>query len=587
MFKKSKLFSRLIVTAGIFGLTLGAAQMASADQSITVDTNSSIRSQASHVATGGLYGLQNSTTPNASLLEPLHPKTFTQPPVNAGQLPNGLTVPGGQFDKVAPTAKAIGAKIIVRLPDIYPQFPYNFSNEKDWLQRVQTMVTAVKNSGYADQVYGFEIWNEPSGYWPDPSQKVNQGNYVNVTYDDLWNQSYAEIKQILPDAKIVGPSLAGWNTTWMQKFFENAQKNNTMPDYISWHQWDPASYVDDVNQLHQLEDSMGIKHFPISINEYAWKQELGVPGYMIHYMQNFENVTDTDSADLAFWFNYGRMDNLLTDQQKPNGGYWFFKWYGDMSGQMDKTSTFAANKSLASLANTNSNGTSVIFGGASGSVNVHIAGLKLGKTASVQINETPWYGVDTAVTPKKVATGLVPVKNGKISVPVKHTAFTTGYQIVVKSSKKNVKKAVYKYTKASSKNPLRAEAEFGKFSKSNLTVQQSSYASAGEFVRGFTAQGAADSMSVKALKAGKYQLELGYANNNDTSVIHLALNNKSLGTASLPNTTGLMDAVPNVHGTRKVVQLKTVHLKKGTNTLTVSNATNSIDLDYVQFTLIK
>ncbi|EEI25585.1 hypothetical protein, partial [Lentilactobacillus hilgardii] len=24
----------------------------------------------------------------------------------------------------------------------------------------------------------------------------------------------------------------------------------------------------------------------------------------------------TDSADLAFWFNYGRMDNLLTDQQK-------------------------------------------------------------------------------------------------------------------------------------------------------------------------------------------------------------------------------------------------------------------------------
>ncbi len=586
---------KFFMAAAVLGaLGLGAnanSAKASSSQQITVTTTKAIRSKAEHVATGGLYGLENQTTPSAKILAPLHPKTFTQPPVNAGQLPNGLPVPGGDFDKVAPTAEKIGAKIIIRLPDLSPTFPYGFTTMDNWLAQVKTMVTEAKKQEGA--IYGYELWNEPN--WTYEGQKGR----TEQDYFQLWDATYKEVRQLDPNAKIVGPSESGWNEQWMDAFFAHVTAAHTMPDVICWHllgggpDWVPSGFNENVKEMHEIEAKYGIpQDTKIVINEYTAQQETAVPGDCIRYIQAFENVPQVDGADLAFWYNYGRMDNLLTDKQQPNGGYQLYKWYGSMTGQMDKTSTPNSDNQLASVANTTYNKakTTVVFGGGNGNVNLKVTGLssaKFGKNASVQVNTAPWYGVDTPVNQSKVESGTVPVKKGTVNVLVKNMQPSSGYQLIVTPSKSKAKKAKITYAKKSVKAPIRVEAENGKLSSSALEVKQGSYASANMFVRGFKDSSEFDTLTFKAAKAGKYQLQFGYGNGASATQAQLTLNKKKLANLNLPNTTGLIDAIPNVHGTRKIVQFGKVTLKKGTNTLKVAGTNGPFDFDYVQFTPVK
>jgi len=74
------------------------------------------------------------------------------------QLPNGEPAPAGDALVVAPEAKAAGAKVIVRMPDWYPNFPYRWVSWSDWLSAVDTQVAAVKSSG-ATNIQSMELWN--------------------------------------------------------------------------------------------------------------------------------------------------------------------------------------------------------------------------------------------------------------------------------------------------------------------------------------------------------------------------------------------------------------------------------------------
>lgn len=573
--------------AGLFAFGL-KSNTANAED-INVDTTTAIRSNAEHVASGGLYALQNETTPGADLISPLKPRTFTQAPPDPGQLPNGLTEPGGDFLKVATTAQQVGAKVIIRLPDHYKTFPYGFSTMDDWLKQVDDMVTQAQK--YKQDIFGYELWNEPNWTY----QKIN--GRTQEDYFKLWDATYKEVKKLDPDAVIVGPSTSAWDKGWMDKYFAHVTEAKTVPDVISWHllgggsEWTPAGFKGNVADLHALETKYGIdQNTKILINEYSEPQETAVPGKMIDYIQAFENVPQVDGADLAFWYNYGRMDNLLTDQQKPNGGYWLYKWYGDMSGQMDKTSTIDTNGDLASIASTTADKsqTSVILGGTSGDNTVNISGLsqaKFGQKAKVQISETPWYGVDTAVSePKTIATGTVDVNNGTVQVPVKDMKASDGYQVVVTPADGSATTGL-QYTEQQATDPIRVEAESGTLA-GGARKTLGSYASGNYYVAGIDKADSSISMTVNALQAGDYKLEIGYADGYKTTATEkLTLNDKSLKDASFAPTTGWTNAVPNVSGTRKVLQYGTVHLNKGANTFKIAKGDNNAEIDYAQFTL--
>ncbi|KRL21235.1 DUF5776 domain-containing protein [Lentilactobacillus kisonensis] len=579
------------------GLTLGAiGSSAKADDStINVDTTQAVRTQTTHVASGGLYGMSDSNTPSADLLSALKPKVFTQAPPGGQQSPNGLP-PAGDFMNVASLSQKVGSKIIIRLPDHFKNFPYNFTSnagfEKDeanWLASVGEMVQKAKDSGYASDIYGYELWNEPNWTFVGNSGKTMQQYY------EMWNATYNEVKKVDPSAKIVGPSIEHWDKNWITGFLTNAKNNNTLPDVICWHELEDgtaASFPDHVKQLDAIEDNLGIKHLPVSINEYSAPQQTGVPGLMIHYIQSFENVPELDSSCIAFWYNYGRMDNLLTDQQKPNGGYWLYKWYGDMAGQIDKTSTADTNGDLASVANTtdNKDQTSVIFGGTAGNTTINVNNLdsaKFSKSASVQVKETSWDGVDSAVdSPKTIVSGTVPVKNGTVSVPVKNMKAANGYQLVVTPSDSTSTTDNLQYAQAQATDPIRVEAEDSGLLGTAKTYQ-GSYASGNHYVGSINDASSGVSFKVNALAAGQYKLEIGYANGNQDqkdASDKVTLNNKTLNDAVFPYTTGWTNAVPNVNGTRKVLQYGTVDLNKGENTLTLMKDSSFAELDYVQLT---
>ena len=100
-----------------------------------------------HVATGSLYGLASDTVPSDDLVQAIKPNTFVQMAPGGHQLPNGEPAPAGDALVVAPEAAKAGAKVVVRMSDWYPNFPYKWVSWTDWLNAVDTQVKSVQASG--------------------------------------------------------------------------------------------------------------------------------------------------------------------------------------------------------------------------------------------------------------------------------------------------------------------------------------------------------------------------------------------------------------------------------------------------------
>ena len=103
----------------------------------------------------------------------------------------------------------------------------------------------------------------------------------------------------------------------------------------AWHELRARrSIAADVAAYRSLESSLGISPRPIAIEEYGTPSEVGVPGALVGYIAKFERA-GVHNAELAFWNHYGTLGDTLVDTGgSPNGAYWLYKWYGDMTGNM-------------------------------------------------------------------------------------------------------------------------------------------------------------------------------------------------------------------------------------------------------------
>jgi hypothetical protein len=164
-----------------------------------------------------------------------------------------------------------------------------------------------------------------------------------------------------------------------------------------------------------------------------------VPGSLIGYVAKFERAGVHD-AELAFWNHYGTLGDTLTDTGgSPNGSYWLYKWYGDMSGTM-LTTTPPAQTGIDGAASRTGDGKqiSVIFGGGTGSTAVTVKGLgslsAFSGTVHAKLEYTPSKGRTTAVsTPYTISEADYTVTNGSITVPVAMNA-SDGYHLVITPS---------------------------------------------------------------------------------------------------------------------------------------------------------
>src|SRR5690348_3128266 len=225
------LHGRLTAAVGAAALTAAAlAAAVPADAAPTtattlvVNANQTLR-PVTHVATGSLYGLADNSTPADSVVNALKPNTFVQMAPGGSQLPNGEPKPAGDALVVAPKAARAGAKVVVRMPDWYPNFPYKWVSWTDWLSAVDKQVASVQSSG-ATNISAYELWNEPDGTWNTSAAG---------SFDAGWARTYKEVRSKDSSHPIQGPSTSHWDQSWMTTFLTDAKNSGTVPDIIAWH----------------------------------------------------------------------------------------------------------------------------------------------------------------------------------------------------------------------------------------------------------------------------------------------------------------------------------------------------------------
>ncbi|MFI5908426.1 RICIN domain-containing protein [Dactylosporangium sp. NPDC051541] len=399
------------------GFALSPASAATAANTLIVDAGQTLR-PVTHVATGSLYGLANASQPTVALAQAIRPNTFVQMPAGGRQQPTG------DIAVVAPTAVSVGAKLVNRLSDYYPGWPYQFS-WSTWTPFINTQINQMKSSSYYGSIAAYELWNESDNTW----------NSANGTYENFWTTTFRQVRSIDPNKPIQGPSFSD-NISDMRNFLQNAVNTNTVPDVLAWHELTRSSKIaGDVAAVQAIEDQLGISRRPIAIEEYAAPGEVGLPGPLVGYVAKFERLGIRD-AELAFWNQSGTLGDLLTARGgSPNAAYWLYTWYGAMSGNMVVT-TPPAQTGIDGFASVPAgrNQVSIIAGNCNGSCAVTVNGLNalsLGNTVSVKVEQTVSLGRTVASSgPSTVSTSTYTPANGTISVPIT-MATNNAYRITI------------------------------------------------------------------------------------------------------------------------------------------------------------
>ncbi|QYC40121.1 hypothetical protein Nocox_12515 [Nonomuraea coxensis DSM 45129] len=545
-------------------VTTGTAPAAAAGSTLTVDVARPFR-PVTHAATGGLYGLAENSRPADSTLLPLKVNSLTQPAPGVGQRPNGQP-PGGDSLLIAPQADRVGAGQYIRMPDIYPDFPYRWVSWNDWLAKVDTMVRARLAATTVTNVLGWELWNEPDYTWNTAAAGP---------FNDGWVRTHRAVRALDPLTPIVGPSTATYNRSWMQAFLTRARDTGTLPDIICWHELDnPGRIAADIADYRNLESSLGISPRRLSINEYAAPAEVDVPGRIASYVAKLERG-GVESAHRAFWYEYGTMNGLVVNNSQPTGTWWLYKWYGDMAGSMVTTTTSSTALDGFAAYDATRRTVNVVFGNEAGTNTVNLTGLgALGSSVRVTLLSTPSSGRFTAVTaPTTLSTTTRTVTNGQLSVSVPNMAATSAYQLLVEPVS-----GVPAYQQ-------RYEAENASvFRAQRLT---SSSASGGGYVGRIDNSGTPRTDSyvdfvVNVPAARAYTMTIGYANaTGATATQGLAYNGGAWTTVSYPPT--------SAWGQFGATVSTTVSLRAGYNVIRLAKGspyfaggTGYAELDYIQ-----
>ncbi|WP_156037637.1 carbohydrate-binding protein, partial [Glycomyces tenuis] len=417
--------TRFSVLALAFGAVMAGTTAPAGAEGLTlnVDVGQVVR-PATQVASGGLYGVGSDSQPSTDMLLPLNPTSFTQPAPGTTHLGNGATEPCCDSLEVGHNITRAGAQQFIRMPDIYPSFPYRWQGWDDWEEKVTTMVNDRLEATGTTNVHGWELWNEPDWTWDDAAGSFHDG----------WTRTYELVRSLDSVTPIVGPSYAQYDHDRMLSFMTHARDTGTLPDVIVWHELDDMNwdaFDDHVADYRAIEAQLGISPRPIAINEYNSYNQMDIPSVALHWMSVFERHGARE-AHRAYWFEAGTFDGLFTLDDQPTASYWLYRWYGAMTGNIVET---VPNSWIDGVASYDSSRkiVNVVFGGDWGDNTVNVEGLgDLGSSVDVRILYTPGSGRHTHVpSPTVVSDTTMAVSGGRISVPVADMDAEGAYQLLI------------------------------------------------------------------------------------------------------------------------------------------------------------
>lgn len=425
---RRKIISSVLACVLTIGTVIGNGVAASAADSMTVDCNSVIRG-VTHCANGSLYGITENTPYDINeFVAPLHPYVLRNP-ARGG---NGNQHPYGDAIKVARRLSSVpSARVSIDLADMLPYWPYRWPGMNGWLNQVRSFINDKKASG-CNNWYGYEIWNEPDGTFK------NNG----VSFEEMWKQTYGLIKSLDPHEKIIGPCDSWYNGNRMRSFLQYCKANNCIPDIMSWHELSGLAGVSShIREYRSLERELGIRELPISINEYCDPNHdlEGQPGSSARFIGKFERYK-IDSATISWWFTGapGRLGSLLATDTQKGAGWYFYKWYGDMSGNMVNVIPPNDNSDRvdgAACVDKNKKYVSFIFGGPNdGTINTTFRNIPsfISSKAKVTIEKIDWVNKDAvSYGPRTISSSVYNVVNGQITVSMPNCNASSGYRIYI------------------------------------------------------------------------------------------------------------------------------------------------------------
>lgn len=576
-----KIFRMKPVLAAAFMMALPCSIMAA--PTVSVSLGDSIR-PVTHVASGSLYGFTETLPSNVDAdVAPLNPNVFLAPARSGSGRQQGI---GGAF-LISPRLKNTTGKVQIRLADILPGWPYKYQSWDHWKKEVTSVVNDRKSAA-VQNFDGYEIWNEPNDTWKG-SNNFEQ---------DLWKPTYQLLRQLDPNAKIIGPSYSFYNSTRMENFLKFCVQNNVVPDVISWHQWGSEGFVGALEHYRSLEKKYGISPRKVSINEYSHsKHELeGNPGVSVPFIAKFERH-GVESAMISWWFVPlpGRLGSLLTAQNQRGGGWHLYKWYGDMSGYMAKVTPpndksdgvdgFAAVDSRKKVA-------SIVVGGNTlGDVDVKIDKIPsfMGNKVDVSVEYVTWEDKDKAVPSTTPESSMeYTVRNGSITVPINIKNVYYAYRIYMTPS---IPQAPYGDKVAAVPGKIELEnfdigGEGKSYHDTDYDNQGKEYreegvdvVKAGEgYALGYTIAGEWTEYTFNVEKDGEYSVSANVATSMETAGFKLYIDEKEV---MRPVDVNKIDDSFDVY---KEINVGGLVMSKGEHVLKVEITKSYINLDWIKFT---
>lgn len=288
------------------------------------------RGPMTHCATGFLFGLSAEQPPD-ELLKPLKPRLYrfrSQPFIEG----TGLECAGFR-DRL----HDLGMILHTLHSDAFSRregYPGDGGEWTRWEESIAHVVQQAKENGWNVE---WDIWNEPDyhQFW-----KRSQEQFL-----DTWRVGYRKLREVDPEANIVGPSIAAYNRAWMERFLTYAQDHDVVPDILCWHElsWhflDYRSIEGHAAHARAFLNQLGLKVKAFDINEYVIERQAFRAGVHPWYFAGIEDAGIRGAAHATWHEADGSpsahgplLTGILTPDLKPRSVWWTYKAYGDITGE--------------------------------------------------------------------------------------------------------------------------------------------------------------------------------------------------------------------------------------------------------------
>ncbi|MEV3939095.1 AbfB domain-containing protein [Glycomyces sp. NPDC049804] len=381
-------------------------------------------------ASGTLYGLYDEGLPSENLIDGIDLTTV------ATKAQDGPQHPGADaLEVLGPVVEASNGDVYIYMTDIHRGFPYQWPGatpeEKLDLYmakiRLQVEQVAALPAEQQDNVV-FMPYNEPEGnMFGTGTWSYNRVSWLNDPqyFFAAWDRAYAEIRSILPEARIGGPNTSTLYNQ-VEGFMAHTVQAGTVPDAVVWHELSaPAIIRSNVDKYRGWE----AKHFagtpyegtrlPINITEYAYNYHTSVPGQMIQWISALEDKKVY--GDIAYWNIDGNLSDSAVQANRANGQWWLLHAYSQMHGAQTVAVTPprpGVSYTLQGVAalDTDKRQARVLLGGASGAYTLALDNVPagtFGQNVHAVVREIGWSGqLGDSAQPSTVAEVDVAVSGG-------------------------------------------------------------------------------------------------------------------------------------------------------------------------------